>query len=182
MSGFLFALVAALLAGFGARDQTIVAGIAARHGGRVAVLLVALCSTVVAAGGAVWLAAAFAPQLTPPAQTMLAVLALGLAALDLLLSRRPKPPKEPTHSLGAFGIVLLAQQLTDASRFLLFAIAVASVMPLAAGLGGALGGMAVVTLGWLGADDLLRLPLAAVRRWLGAALLLVSIGLFFALR
>lgn len=182
MTGFLLAFIAVFAAGFGARDQVLVAGLAARQGGRPALLLVGVVTAAIAAAGAVWLANGFAPQLAPAARRMLAVLALGLAAIDLLLTRRKPAPAEPTESLGAFSAVLLAQQLTDAARFLLFAIVVASVLPLAAGLGGVLGGMAVVTLGWSGGQALLDLPLVVVRRWLGGALLVVAAVLFVALR
>lgn len=182
MTGFLLAFVATLIAGFGARDQVLAAGFSARQGERPAVLLIALASAGLAAAAAVWLAGSFAPQLAPAARRMLAVLALGLAAVELLASRRRAVPAEPTESLGAFALVLLAQQLTDASRFLLFAIVMASVLPVAAGLGGALGGMAVVTAGWMGGQQLLDLPLVTVRRWLGAALLALAAILFVALR
>lgn len=177
MTGFLLAMIATFLAGFGGRDQVLVATFAERQGQRPALLLVALASAVMAAAAAIWLAAAFAPGLTAPVRRMLAVLALGLAALEMLLSRPRRRPDEPTQSLGAFGIVLLAQQLTDASRFLLFAISVASILPGAAGLGGALGGAAVVVVGWAGGRALLDLPLLRIRRWLGGALLVLAVGL-----
>lgn len=182
MTGFLLAMIATFLAGFGGRDQVLVAGFAARQGQRPTLLLVALASAVLAAGAAIWLAGALVPQMAPPVRRMLAVLALGLAALEMLLIKPGRRPEEPTQSLGAFGIVLLAQQLTDASRFLLFAIAVASTLPGAAGLGGAVGGAAVVTLGWAGDRALLDLPLVRIRRWLGGALLVLALGLFAAFR
>lgn len=182
MIGFLLAMISTVLAGFGGRDQILVATFADRQGQRPALLLVALVSAVLAAGAAIWLAQAFAPQLAPPVRRMLAALALGLAALDMLLTRARGTPLEPTQSLGAFGIVLLAQQLLDASRFLLFAISVASILPGAAGLGGAIGGAAVVSIGWAGGRALLDLPLVRIRRWLGGALLLLAAGLIFGLR
>lgn len=182
MTGFLLALIATFLAGFGGRDQMLVANFAAQQGQRPALLLVGLLSAGFAAAAAIWLAGSFAPQLAPPVRRMLAVLALGLAALEMLLTRPGRRLVEPTQSLGAFGVVLLAQQLMDASRFLLFAISVASILPGATGLGGALGGAAVVTLGWAGGQALLDLPLVRIRRWLGAALLLLAVGLAAAFR
>jgi Ca2+/H+ antiporter, TMEM165/GDT1 family len=177
MNGFLLAFIATVLAGLGARDQMLVAGLSARLGQRFSLLLIGLASAALAAAGAVWLAGSFAPLLPPPARRMLAALALGLAALEMLLWRIRATPAEPTRSLGAAGLVLLGLQLTDAARFLLFAIVVASLLPGAAGLGGALGGMVVVGIGWAGGQALLDLPLARWRRWLGAALLLLAIGL-----
>lgn len=182
MTGFLLALIAIFVAGFGGRDQVLVAEFAERQGQRPALLLVALTSAVLAACAAIWLAGAFVPQMTPPVRRMLAVLALGLAALEMLLIKPGRTPKEPTQSLGAFGIVLLAQQLMDAPRFLLFAISVASTLPGAAGLGGAVGGAAVVALGWAAGQALLDLPLQRIRRWLGGVLLVLAVGLFAAFR
>ncbi len=182
MLGFLLALIATVLAGTGARDQVLVAGLAAKLGQRPSLLAISLVSSALAAAGAVWLAGAFAPRLAEPVRQMLAVLVLGLAALEML-AFPPRPgPAEPTHSLGAFAIVLLAQQLTDATRFLLFGIVVASLLPGATGLGGALGGMAVVAFGWSGGQALLGLPLRRIRRWLGAVLLVLAGVLIFLLR
>lgn len=175
-------MLATVIVGVGARDQMLVAALSARLGQRPALLLVALASSVLAAGAAFWLAGRFAPQLDAPTQRMLAVLALGLAALEMLLLRPRALPAEPTQSLGAFATVLLAQQVLDAARFLLFAIVVASPFAVAAGLGGAIGSMAVVAIGWAAAGDLLALPLRSIRRWLGGALLIVALGLFVVFR
>ena len=182
MTGFLLAFIATLLLGVGARDQMLVAGLAARHGQRPGLLLVGLASAGVAAAAAVWLAGSFAPLLEPPARRMLAVLAVGLAALEMIVLRPKSAPAEPTHSLGAFAAVLLAQQVLDAARFVLFAIVVASMLPGAAGLGGALGGMAVVAIGWAIGPALFDLPLGRVRRWLGLILLVAAGALFAAMR
>lgn len=182
MTGFLLAFIATVLAGLGARDQMLVAAIAARLGQRFSLLLIAMASAALAAAGAVWLAGSFAPMLPPAARQMLAVLALALAALEMLLWRIRAAPAEPTQSLGAFSVVLLGLQLTDAARFLLFAIVVASLLPGAAGLGGALGGMVVVAIGWAGGQALLDLPLARWRRWLGGGLLVLALVLGFTFR
>src|SRR3546814_5437124 len=53
-----------------------------------------------------------------------------------------------SRSLGAIGIVLLARQIGDGARFVVFALAAWASLPTAAALGGALGGAAAVTLGW----------------------------------
>lgn len=182
MFGFLLGFIATILIGCGARDQVLVAALAARQGQRPALLLVAIACAVLAALGAIWLAASFAPLLPSPARRILAVLALGLAALEMIVLRPKVAPAEPTPSLGAFGVVLLAMQLTDAARFVLFAIVVASILPGAAALGGALGGVVVVTFGWAAGQVLLDQPLRLVRRWLGAGLLLVAVVLFWLLR
>lgn len=182
MTGFLLSLMATLVLGLGSRDQVLMAGFSARMGQRPSLLIVGIISAVAAAAGAVWLAGSFAPLLEPAARKMLAVLALGLAALEMIVIR-PKPlPGEPTQSLGAFSLVLLSLQLTDAARFVLFAIVVASLLPAASGLGGAIGGAAIIAAGWAAGNALLALPLTRIRRWLGAALLLIAAVLFFAVR
>ena len=101
----------------------------------------------------------------------------GFAALELIFARAPRPPAEPTHSLGAFLIVLLAQQLTDAARFLILAIALATRAPIAAGVGGALASMALVAAGWMAGEALAARSFKGLRRALGAAMLLVGIAL-----
>lgn len=182
MTGFLLAFLAIVVAGTGARDQLLIAALAARQGQRPALLLVAAASAALAAGAALWLAASFAPQLASPARQMLAVLALALAAVEMIALRSRRVPVEPTQSLGAFAVVLLALQLTDAARFVLFAIAVASLLPGAAALGGALGGIAVAAIGWAGGAEWLAQPLQRVRRGLGVVLLIVAGTLGLVLR
>ncbi len=94
------------------------------------------------------------------------------AEVESLLLAPGKPPKEPTRSLGALAIVLLAHQLTDAARFLVFAIAVAFAAPLPAAVGGTI----VLTAAWL-APELASDPrLRIARRAVGAAMLAVALG------
>ena len=87
--------------------------------------------------------------------------------------------EEPTASLGALGIVVLAHQLTDAARFLIFALATLFAAPVAAGIGGAAGGAVSLALAWLlpGAFGDPRLRYA--RRAVGAGLLLTALIVFF---
>lgn len=187
MSGFLFALLAAMVAGFGARDQMLVAALAHRHSGqqggwpgaRPAVLLVALMTALGTAAVAGWAGVTLAPLLVPRARVLLVALALGLAALELMFIRPGRRPEEPTASLGAFAIVLVAQQLTDAARLLVFVMAASSAVPQLAVVGGMLGGAATVAAGWLAGPGLARLPLVGIRRALG--LLLAAVAVWLAL-
>lgn len=162
----IFALLAVLIVGVGARDQLLVAQLAARQGRHPAALVLAA-----------WAALALTAQMNGNARLFFAALACGFAGLELILARAPKPPAEPTHSLGAFLIVLIAQQLTDAARFLVLAIALATRAPIAAGVGGALASMAVVAAGWLAGNALAGFGFRPLRRWLGAAMLLAGTGL-----
>ncbi len=173
LSGLVFALLAALLAGIGARDQLTVAGIAARQGQRPGLLVVAIITSVLTAAAAAYGAELMAGN----ARTMLAALALALAGGEMLVFRARRMPDEPTQSLGATAIVLAAHQLTDAARFLIFAIAAATHAPISAGLGGALGGAGVVLAGWLAAESLPMRQLALIRRIVGAVLLALAVWL-----
>ena len=95
----------------------------------------------------------------------------------MLIARAVPAPREPTDSLGAFALVLFVQQLTDAARFVLFGIAVATGAILPAAVGGAAGGAGVVAVGWIAAGVLANRDLRALRRGLGGAVLLVAAAL-----
>jgi hypothetical protein len=179
MSGFLFALIASFVVGVGARDQALVAALGEQQGARPAVLVVAVLSAWASAAAASWAGAQVTPMLLPAARTMLVAMVLALAALELLFIRPLKSPAEPTESLFAFGAVLLAQQLTDATRFVIFALAAAAQLPVTTALGGAIGGSATVLAGWLLAGDLRHWPLTMVRRMLGLVLLGIAALLVF---
>lgn len=174
MSGFLFALIASIMVGIGARDSALVAALSERQGARPAVLVLAVLSAWASAAAATWAGVQVTPMLVPAAQTMLVAMVLALAALELLFIRPLKAPAEPTESLFAYGAVLLAQQLTDAARFVIFALAAASQLPAATALGGAIGGSVTVLAGWLLAGELRRWPLAMIRRVLGVAMLALA--------
>jgi len=177
MAAFLFTLLAALVAGLGARDQMLVASLAARRGAGIGLLTVALTVAVLSAGIAGWAGGLVAPQMTPRARTLLVAMALGLAAFEMLVLRPRRAAAEPTESFGALAVVLLAHELTDAARLLVFAIAAASAVPALALAGGMAGCGASIALGWSAGDMLLRLPLVWLRAGLGVALALVAVYL-----
>ncbi len=182
MSGFLFAFLAALLAGTGSRDQLTIAGLAARNGQKLSLLTVAIITAAVTAGIAGWAAGLVLPVIAgnERAGQFLVGVALGFAGFEMLLLRAKPLPQEPTQSLGATAIVLTAYQLTDAARFFIFVIAAATAAPLPAGLGGALGCIAVVALGWIAAEEMPIKLAGYARRALGAASLLL--GIWFVMR
>ena len=107
MASFLLTLLAALAVGVGARDQMLVAWMAARPGAKsgpgVGLLVTAIGVALFSAGLAGWAGSLAAPQLAPPARVLLVALALGLAALELLVLRPGCRPAEPTASLGEIG-------------------------------------------------------------------------------
>ena len=174
MASFLLTLLAALAVGVGARDQMLVAWMAARPGAKsgpgVGLLVTAIGVALFSAGLAGWAGSLAAPQLAPPARVLLVALALGLAALELLVLRPGRRPAEPTASLGALAVVLLAQQVTDAARLLVFALAASSAVPPLAIAGGMLGCAGTALIGWMGGARLAALPLIWVRRALGVVL------------
>jgi hypothetical protein len=174
----LFAFLAVLVAGIGARDQVLVAWLVARQGQRGGLLLTAMAVSIVTAIVAAWAARAVVPLLPGSgARLFFAALALGLAGAEMLLVKPTPPEGEPTHSLGATGIVLAAQQVTDAARFTVLAIAAATGAPIAAGVGGAAAGCAVAATGWLLGEDLLRWRLRGIRIAAGLGLLAFALWL-----
>lgn len=115
-----------------------------------------------------------------PAQAMLVAIALLIAAVELAWPRKERLPQEPTRSFIPILIVLIARQVGDAARFLVFAFA-AGGSAMTAGTGGALGGMAAVAVAILaGADIEARLPIRVVRLVIAVVLLIgaIVIGLW----
>ncbi|KHK90010.1 hypothetical protein [Novosphingobium malaysiense] len=178
MPAFYLTLIAVLLAGIGARDQVTVAGLALRQGPRPGILVVALASAGATAVFATWAATALLAQLPPPARTIFVAIALALAGLESLILRPRRNPREPTHSLGALLLVLLAHQVTDAARFLVFGMGVGFGAPLASGAAGILGGGVLVAFAW-GWPHLLDTAAARwTRRGVGGVLSLVALTIF----
>jgi putative Ca2+/H+ antiporter (TMEM165/GDT1 family) len=175
MAAFLLALVAVFAVSLGGRDQLLVARLSERLGKGGALLAVgSLASTasalLMAAAGL-----AIALMLPSSAADMLVAIALLFAAVELAWQRPAKLPEEPTRSLFATLLVLLARQVGDAARFCVFAFA-ASGSAWLAGIGGALGGAAALALGIAAAGELERWPLRAVRLTLAAVLLVAAIA------
>lgn len=176
MEGFLLALLLVFALALGGRDQWLVARWSDALGQVTPLLLTGFAAAAVSAGVMAWLGAEFAALLPRRAAQMLVAFALAAAAVELAWPVKQAPPQEPTRSLGAFAIVLLARQIGDAARFAVFALAAWASLPVTAGLGGALGGAAAVALGWgIGAARLARWPLRSVRLGLAACLFVAAI-------
>ena len=180
MDGFLLALLLVAALAMGGRDQWMVARWADSLGRSAGLLLLAVACTCLSAAAMAWFGAEFAALLPRRAAQMLVAFALALAATELALPVRIKKPVEPTRSLAAIGIVLLARQIGDGARFAVFALAAWTVWPVTAALGGALGGAAAVALGWAaGAENMARWPLLPLR--IGLAVCLAIAALFIGL-
>jgi Ca2+/H+ antiporter, TMEM165/GDT1 family len=178
MDVFLFTLLLVFAIALGGRDQMMVAGLSDRLGQSPLLLVVGIVCAGMSAAAMAWLGSILAEILPERGARMLIAFALAAAAVELAWPLRGKTPAEPTRSLGAIAIVLLARQISDAARFVIFAFAAWTPYPLLSALGGALAGAAAVGLGWsLGAQGLARYPLVWWRRGLAACLLVVAIFL-----
>lgn len=182
MSAFYLAFLSVLLAGLGARDQLTVAALSQRQRGRPGVLLVGLAVSVATAAFAAWAASYIAPLLVPRARLVMVAIALALAGVESLWPFASRRMEEPTASLGALAIVLLAHQLTDAARFLVFGLAVAFAAPFAAGAGGAAGGALSLAAGWMLPEAFCDARIRWLRRAIGGVLLLTAAVVFFQAR
>ncbi len=176
MDGFLLALLMVGALASGGRDQLMVAQWREVLGPSTALLGVAVLSACLAAAAMAVIGAEFAALLPARARQMLVAFALGAAAVELAWPVTTTPPREPTRSLFAVLIVLLARQIGDGARFGILALAAWTGAPVAAGLGGALGGAAAVFAGWsLGVSGLDRWPLRLIRLGLAGVLLIAAL-------
>lgn len=176
MDSFLFCLLLTFAIGLGGRDQVIVARLSDMLEQSLPLLVVgAMCATI-SATAMTWFGTTLAGILPQRAAEMLVAVALALAALELFWPVKLRRMDEPTRSLGAIGLVLLARQIGDGARFVIFAFAAEATYPATTILGGALGGIAAIGLGWMMGRDLeTRFPLRAIRVVMGVCLILVAL-------
>lgn len=182
MPAFYLTLVVVLLAGYGARDQMTIAALTTKQGQRWGVMVVAIVCAALGAAIAAFAGKFMLVLLPPPARPVFAAIALGMAGLESLILSSRRNLREPTHSLGALGIVLISHQLTDAARFLVFGLAVGMAAPFSAGLGGALGGAAILGLAWTRPGLCLAPAAMIVRRLFGLCLIVAALVLFLQIR
>ena len=165
MDVFLLCLLLVFAIALGGRDALIMAQLADRLGRAPLLLAAGMVCAAISAGVMAWAGTTFAALLPYRAAQMLVAFALGFAAIELALPVRHKEPAEPTRSLVAIGIVLLARQLGDAARFVVFAFAALAHFPVVSALGGALAGSGALAAAWLlGAGGMARYPVAIWRR------------------
>jgi hypothetical protein len=179
MSAVCYTFLAVLLAGLGARDQVLVAGLSRCQGRRPGVLLTGLVIAIATTVFVVGVAVKIAPLLAPGARLVMVSIALAFAGVEALWPFAAKQPEEPTASLGALGIILLAHQLTDAARFVILALAVALPAPVTAGLAGAVAGAVSIAAGWLLPEVFSDPRMRVARGLVGAFLLLAALILGF---
>lgn len=179
MDSFLLCLIAVFALSLGARDQLMMARMSHVSGGATSLMFIGAVTSILSAGAMAFAGSGIAALLPEAAQTMLIAFMLIMAAFELAWPVKMKEAKEPTQSKGAFGIVLAAAQVRDAARFAVFAFAAGSVLIPAAGLGGALGGIAALYLGHAMGAELEKWPMKMIRRVM-AVLALIS-GIYIAL-
>ena len=170
-------MLGTFVAGFGARDQTLIARLGAAQGRRVNALAAALVVCFATAAFAAWAGFTIAPMLSAPGRLLLAWLVLVLAGVEMLAVRPGKAPKEPTHSLGAMAFVLVAYQVTGAARLLIFAVTVMTVAPVPAAVGGTIGGAITLSAAWLAPQSFTSPHVRLWRRLAGIALLVLAAAL-----
>ncbi len=176
MDSFLFTLLLVIAVGLGARDQLIVARFSQQVGRTPELLVLAGFTAAVSAAAMAYFGSTLAAILPERAQDMLVAFALAIAGGEMLWRVRVKEMKEPTRSFVAIGVVLLARQFGDAARFLVFALAAQAVYPLTTAIGGALGGIVVIALGWsMGGTLEAKLPLRWIRMAFGTGLLVAAL-------
>ncbi len=176
MDAFLLALILTFVIALGGREQLIVAQFSSQLDRNVPLLIIAAACAIASAAVMAYVGASMAAILPRRAAEMLVAFSLGIAAIELAWRVKIKPMKEPTRSYVAIGAVLLARQIGDAARFVIFALAAWSVYPTTALIGGALGGVAAVGLGWAaGLDRLQQFPLRHGRLALALCLLLAAL-------
>ncbi|KPL68577.1 hypothetical protein SZ64_10955 [Erythrobacter sp. SG61-1L] len=175
MPAFFFALLATFLAATGGRDQRLVAVLAGRLGSGGPLLLAAWLSSIATSTAAAFVGAGLAQLMPPEGKAMFVALALLLGAGELAWPVRQRDPVEPTRSFVAITLVIAARQVMDAARFLIVAFAASAGSPMLAGVGGALGGGAALTLAWaLGGQMERRVNWRAIRLSIAAAMLLAA--------
>ncbi len=182
MGAFYLTFLAVLFSGIAARDQMTIAGLVRVQGPRFGVLVTSLVLAAISSALAAYAASVVLVTLPVPARPILTAIALGLAGLESLILSPRKTFREPTHSLGALALVLVAHQITDVARFTLFGLAVGMSAPLAAGLGGGLAALVLVGSANAFPAAFNTLAIRIARRVVGGLLLLVAVTMFLASR
>jgi hypothetical protein len=176
MPALFLALLTCALAMLGSRMALLTARLSGALGGGAGLLLACWLTAAATAALAGWAGSLMAPMMAPATKVMFVAAALAVGALELLFMKAPARPAEPTRSLGAIALVLLAGQVTDAARFFVLALAVATAAPVLAAVGAALGSGADLPAAWaLGGEWETRLPQRGVRLAVSGAFLLAAI-------
>ena len=172
----LMAAAAGFVATNGGRAQWLVVGLARKLGASQGLLLSALLASSVTTALAAWLGSFAASHFGEAALQWLAALAMLGASAELLWPVRMREVDEPTRSLGAISLVLIARQLVDAPRLIVLAAATQLGPASLLALGGALGAGLCLWFGWRFRDIIDRRFSAVATRWaMGLVLLVLAV-------
>ncbi len=176
MDSFLLCLVLTFAIALGGREQLIIAQFAERLERSLPLLVTGALCAVISAGVMAYAGASMAAILPQRAANMLVAAALFMAGVELAWPVKVKTMKEPTRSYIAIGVVVLARQIGDAARFVVFAFAAEAIYSTTALIGGAVGGVAAAGLGWsAGLTQLQKFPLRYYRLALSVCLILAAL-------
>ncbi|WP_298469236.1 TMEM165/GDT1 family protein [uncultured Erythrobacter sp.] len=176
MDSFLFSMLLIFAIALGGRDQVLVARLSSTLERSTQLLVLGGLCALVSAGVMAFAGSTMADILPPRAANMLVAFALAIAAFELAWPVKMKAMDEPTRSYGAIGLVLLARQIGDAARFVIFALAAEATYPLVTIIGGTIGGFAALALGWsMGSDLETRIPLRPIRLTIALCLIVAAL-------
>lgn len=169
MPAFFLSMLATLLLTCGARDQMLMAQVAHRFNQPFTLLISGWLASLLAAAVATFGGVLIAPLLTPAAKQILLAMTLLVAALEMVWMRSSAKPTEPTRSMFAIVTVILARQITDGARFVLFGLAAYNANMWLVLIGGAFGGAAALTVAWSSSDTYQNMLPWKPIRWAMAA-------------
>lgn len=173
MDALVPALIAALLAGIGDKPAWFAARASGRYGAGMVlsgVLAAQLIACAIAVGGGILVA----PLLTPNAKALLLAIALISGGVSVLLRASPVKANGRVRGPVMAFVEMATLMVSDRTTFITFALAARGSEPVLAGVGAAIGAMALACAAvTLGAAGWRALPL----KWLslgGGAILLVA--------
>ncbi len=178
MPAFFLTFLACLVVTIAGREQLRVARLSAALGPGPGLWLVVVASSLLTTLFAAWLGHALAPAMAGAGKQMFVALALLLAGLEVAILRAPARPQEPTRSTGAIFIVLAAAQFTDAARFIVLAMVVATDRLELTFAGGAAGALAALSIAMVAGQRWEQnLPVRRLAQVVGALLVLAALVL-----
>ena len=174
------ALVAAALAQIGDRPAWLAAILSDRYRAPGRVIAAAALALLAAGLLAALAGSLLAPRLTPEAKQLFLALALLFQSAGAVFPVRP-PERLAGWRLGALptsllGLFILA--FGDGVQFIVLALAARATLPWLAAIGATLGSLAVIgPAALLGEAQWAALPLATLRRIIGALFVVAALGL-----
>ena len=180
MAVFLLAFLGAFMLSIGGRAQMLTGrlsdGLSRSLDNRIErpfpLLVVAMLCAIACGAAMAWFGNQLAMLVQPESLLLLIAAAMGLGELELVWPVKSKAMQEPTRSMVAIAVVLVARQICDAPRLLVLAVAALQNQMLPTLIGGAAGGALAAAAGWwIGGQKMSRLPLHSIRG--GFALLMI---------